>query len=168
VDLVVGRVVRAHGISGEVAVDVRTDAADQRFADGREIRTDPPTAHPLVVVASRWHSGRLLVRFDGIDDRSAAEALRGTLLVADSSTSPAADADEWWDHDLIGLAVEGRDTKRLGTVVEVAHPPGHDLLVVRRDDGSEIYLPFVAAIVPEVDVAGGRVIVEPPAGLLEL
>ena len=166
--LVVGRVARAHGITGEVAVDVRTDSPDLRFAPGVQVETDPPDRGPLTVRRTRWHSGRLLVVFDGVGDRSAAEALRGTLLVADSSTSPDGDPDDFWDHELVGLAAVTVDGAALGTVEEVLHPPGPDLLVIRGSDGAEVLVPFVHAIVPEVDLAAGRLVVDPPVGLLEL
>jgi 16S rRNA processing protein RimM len=169
VQLVVGRVVRAHGIAGEVAVDVRTDSPEVRFADGAAVDTDPPERGPLTVRRTRWHSGRLLVCFDGVGDRSAAEALRGTLLVADSSTSPRGDdPDEFWDHQLAGLVAVTTEGATLGEIAEVAHPPGADVLVIRTTDGAELLVPFVRAIVPEVDVARGRVVVDPPEGLLEL
>jgi 16S rRNA processing protein RimM len=169
VQLVVGRVVRAHGIGGEVAVEVRTDSPELRFAEGSRVETDPPERGPLTVRRTRWHSGRLLVCFDGVADRDAAEALRGTLLVADSSTSPAADGpDEFWDHQLAGLTAVTTTDVVLGEVAEVAHPPGADVLVIRTPDGAEILVPFVRAIVPEVDLAGGRLVVDPPEGLLEL
>jgi 16S rRNA processing protein RimM len=168
VQLVVGRIARAHGIAGEVAVDVRTDAAHERFATGGVVETDPPERGPLTIAASRWHSGRLLVTFAGVADRTAAEALRGTLLVADSATSPAVERDEWWDHDLTGLTAVQPDGAVLGTIETVLHPPGADLLCIRRPDGAELLVPFVRAIVPVVDVAAGRIVVDPPDGLLEL
>jgi 16S rRNA processing protein RimM len=169
VQLVVGRIGRAHGIRGDVAVDVRTDDPERRFAPGATLDTEPPERGPLTVESARWHSGRLLVRFDGCADRSAAESLRGIVLVADSSTSPPPEApDEWWDHDLVGLAAVATDGATIGEVVEVLHPPGADLLVVRRPDGTEAFVPFVSEIVPEVDVAGGRLVVAPPEGLLDL
>lgn len=167
--LIVGRVARAHGVGGEVAVDVRTDDPDGRFAPGQVVETDPAERGPLTVEQTRWHSGRLLVRFAQVADRTVAEALRGTLLVADSSTSVApADDDDFWDHDLVGLRAETAAGVVLGTVEAVLHPPGAPLLAVRRPDGAELLVPFVRAIVPTVDVAGGRLVVTPPDGLLEL
>jgi 16S rRNA processing protein RimM len=169
VQLVVGRIAKAHGIGGEVAVDVRTDSPEERFAAGATLATEPADRGPLTVRRTRWHSGRLLVCFDEVPDRTAAEALRGTLLVADSSTSPAADGeDEFWDHDLVGLEAVTPTGRSLGRVEDVLHPPGPDLLVIGTPDGGEVLVPFVRAIVPEVDVAGGRVVVDPPEGLLEL
>lgn len=167
--LLVGRIARAHGVTGEVSVDVRTDTPELRFAVGAQLDTDPAERGPLTVVRSRWHSGRLLVAFDGVCDRTAADALRGTLLVADSSSSAAVvDPEEFWDHDLTGLIAVCVDGTSLGVVDDVLHPPGADLLSIRRPDGSEVLVPFVRSIVPTVDVAGRRVVVDPPDGLLEL
>ena len=166
--LVVGRIARAHGIAGQVAVDVRTDAIEERFAPGTVLETEPAERGPLTVTSARWHSGRLLVAFAEIADRTTAEAMRGTLLVADSATSPAGDDGEWWDHQLIGLEALTPAGERIGEVVDIGHPPGNDLLVVRRTGGGEVFVPFVAAIVPVVDVAGGRVVIDPPDGLLDL
>jgi 16S rRNA processing protein RimM len=168
VQLVVGRIGRAHGIGGEVSVEVRTDSPELRFAVGTAVETDPPERGPLTVTRARWHSGRLLVAFEEIGDRTAAEALRGTLLVADSDTSPAVETDEFWDHQLVGLTAVTSTGETIGAVTEVLHPPGADLVVVRRPDGREVFVPFVHAIVPAVDVAGGRIVVDPPEGLLDL
>jgi 16S rRNA processing protein RimM len=128
------------------------------------------------VARCRWHAGRLLVAFDGVGDRDAAAVLRGTLLVADSSTSErSTDPDEFWDHELVGLqvvtggdtAAAGPDAGALGQVCEVLHLPGQDVLVVDRGELGELLVPFVGAIVVDVDVAAGRVVIEPPPGLLE-
>src|SRR4051795_12009105 len=109
VQLVVGRIARAHGIGGEVTVDVRTDSPDVRFAPGSVIDTEPVERGPLTVERARWHSGRLLVAFAGVSDRTTAEALRNTLLVVDSASSPSTDDDEFWDHDLVDLAAVATD-----------------------------------------------------------
>ncbi len=233
--LVVGRVTRPHGVRGEVSVEVRTDDPDLRFAVGRVMATDPAAAGPLVVEAVRWHSGRLLIRFAGIDDRDQAEELRGTWLTLDSAeVGPTDDPDEFHDHELIGLAVVTTSGEPVGRVTDVRHF-GQDLLVIepaparsaagpdagpagvpdepapdeaapgepapdkaspdkagpiptgpalagrgpggpalapRAQPGnglrSELLVPFVAALVPEVDVAAGRLVIDPPPGLLEL
>ncbi len=166
--LVVGRIGRAHGIKGEVTVDVRTDEPEARLAPGAVLATDPEATGPLTIRTGRVHSGRLLLTFDGVEDRSAAEALRGTLLLVevDPAVGPE-DEDEWYDHQLVGLAVVLRDGSALGEVREVLHLPGHDVLAVDRTGGGEVLVPFVAEIVPEVDVAGNRLVVEPPPGLLD-
>lgn len=167
-DLVVGRIGHAHGVKGEVSVEVRTDDPDRRYAPGAVLGTDPPDRGPLTVGSVRDHKGRLLVRFDGVTDRNAAEALRGTLLVVDAATAGATEDGEWWDHDLVGLAVVTTDGRALGTVAEVVHVPGAPLLAIAGTGGRELLVPFVAAIVPEVDVAGGRLVVDPPPGLFDL
>ena len=166
--LVVGRISKAHGIHGELSVDVRTDEVEQRFAPGLCLDTDPPERGPLTIERIRPHGDRLLVAFAGVVDRTGAEALRGTLLVADSSTSPPLDdPEEWWDHDLIGMSVETTAGEQLGRITDVLHLPAQDVLAVQREAGGELLIPFVAAIVPTVDIAGGRVLVEPPPGLLD-
>ncbi|TDC62605.1 ribosome maturation factor RimM [Actinomadura sp. GC306] len=164
--LVVGRIGRAHGIRGEVAIDVRTDEPDSRFAAGTTISTDPAPTGPLTIERARWHSGRLLVRFAGIGDRDAAEALRGTWLVVDpGDISPSTDPDDYHDQELIGLTVVTADGGDVGEVADILHH-GQDLLVVRGAAGERL-VPFVAAIVPEVDVPGGRLVIDPPPGLLD-
>ncbi len=167
-DLVVGRIGRAHGVKGEVSVDVRTDDPDRRYAGGEVLRTDPADRGPLTVLGGRWHHGRLLVRFDGITDRTAAERLRGALLVVDSATVGAAGDGEWWDHELVGLAAVRRDGTPIGEVTDVIHVPGSPLLAVTVPGGREVLVPFVAEIVPDVDPPSGRIVVDPPPGLLEL
>jgi 16S rRNA processing protein RimM len=168
--LVVGRVGRPHGLHGEVTVEVRTDDPDQRFAAGSVLATSPADRGPLTVSATRWHSGRLLVKFAGYGDRDTAQELRDTVLCVDSSELvPLADPEEFYDHELIGLRVETRSGELVGTVTDVLHH-GQDLLVVdaggqRRSD--EILIPFVAALVPEVDVGAGRLVIDPPPGLLD-
>jgi 16S rRNA processing protein RimM len=166
--LVVGRVGRPHGIRGEVSVQVRTDHPDRRFAAGSVLATEPADLGPLTVVSTRWHSGRLLVTFAGSDSRSEAERLTGTMLVVDSAeVGPPADPDEFNDHDLIGLEVLTTAGDLVGTVKDVLHH-GQDLLVVRPVTGSgeDALVPFVTAIVPEVDLTAGRLVIDPPPGLL--
>ncbi|HEY6740335.1 MAG TPA: ribosome maturation factor RimM [Actinopolymorphaceae bacterium] len=176
-DVIVGRIGRAHGLRGEVAVEVRTDSPEERFAPGNVLRVSPPTSgaarapfpESLTVEAARTHSGRLLVCFEGVADRTAAEALRGAVLVVDvDPDETTGDPDEFYDHQLIGLeAVRADDPEvRLGEVAEVLHLPMQDVLAVRTPDGSEVLVPFVADIVPEVDLPQRRVVVDPPPGLI--
>ena len=168
--LVVGRVGRPHGLRGEVTVEVRTDDPDHRFAVGSSLGTVPADRGPLTVAAARWHSGTLLVRFAGCGDRDSAEALRDTVLAIDSADiPPLADPADFYDHDLIGLRVLTAAGEEIGTVADVLHH-GQDLLVVDGTGpraGAEILVPFVAALVPEVDRAAGRLIIDPPPGLLD-
>lgn len=165
--LVVGRIGHAHGVRGEVSVEVRTDDPDRRYAAGSVLATDPPERGPLTVTGARAHHGRLLVSFDGVADRNAAETLRGTLLVVDSADAGEAGEGEFWDHDLVGLTAVTPDGTTLGAVTDVVHVPGSPLLALDVG-GREVLVPFVEAIVPEVDLAGGRLVVDPPVGLLDL
>jgi 16S rRNA processing protein RimM len=169
--LVVGRVGRPHGIRGELTVQVHTDDPDLRFAAGSVLATEPAERGPLTVSSSRWHSGRLLITFAGYDDRDGAEDLRGTLLVMDSADlGPPQDPDEFHDYQLVGLEVRTVAGEPVGVVADVLHQ-GQDLLVVQPPSGQAadpILVPFVEAIVPEVDVAAGRLVIDPPPGLLDL
>jgi 16S rRNA processing protein RimM len=166
--LVVGRVGRPHGLRGELTVEVRTDDPQARFAAGTVLATEPAARGPLTISSARWHSGRLLVTFAGHGDRTAAEQLRDTFLVVDSADlDEPADPDEFHDYQLIGLSAWTVAGEQVGVVADVLHH-GQDLLVIRpvRDRG-EILVPFVSAIVPEVDVAAGRLTIDPPGGLLD-
>jgi 16S rRNA processing protein RimM len=166
--VMVGRIGRAHGIRGDVVVGVRTDEPELRFAVGSRLDTDPASVGPLTVAAARWHSGELLVRFEGVRDRAVAEGLRGTWLSVDSATlAPPEDPDEFRDHELIGLAVLTADGSPVGEVTDVHHY-GQDLLAIRAPGGGEILVPFVKAIVTEVDVPAGTLTIDPPPGLLDL
>ena len=163
----VGRIGRPHGIRGDVVVGVRTDEPELRFAVGSRLDTDPPDTGPLTVAAMRWHSGELLVRFEGYRDRTAAEGLRGTWLRVDLSTlAPSDDPDVFHDHELIGLTVRTVDGTDVGVVEDVLHP-AQDVLAVRGASG-EILVPFVRTIVTDVDIKAGVVTIDPPPGLLDL
>ncbi|HLT11460.1 MAG TPA: ribosome maturation factor RimM [Micromonosporaceae bacterium] len=167
--LIVGRIVRPHGVRGEVVVEVRTDSPEERFRPGSVLRTEPEATGPLRVEHVRSHQARLLVVFEGIYDRDVAENLRGVTLWVDSADVPEpTDPDEFLDHQLIGLRAETPAGERLGDVVAIDHAPASDLLVLRLPDGRDAMVPFVRAIVPEVDLAGGRLVVTAPEGLLDL
>jgi len=167
VEVVVGVVGRAHGIHGEVSVQPRTDEPEVRFAGGAVLRAAPPGPGRLIVRAARRHGGRLLVAFDDIVDRGQAERLRGVRLVVDVPVDARpADPEEFYDHQLVGLTVRTTTGRPIGTVAEVRHLPAQDLLVVAGDHGPHL-VPFVAAIVPAVDLASGTLTVDPPPGLLD-
>ncbi len=169
-DLVVGRVAKAHGVTGEVVVDVRTDDPDTRFAPGTTLRgrTKGGTERRFVVETARQHSGRMLVRLDGVADRDGADALRGTLFLVDSEDlPPIEDPDEFYDHQLEGLRVRTTEGTEVGTVAEVLHTAAGELLSVRAEDG-EVLIPFVSAIVTSVSLADQVIEIDPPEGLLEL
>lgn len=162
-EVLVGRIGRAHGIRGDVAVDVRTDAPELRFADGAVLRTD---RGPLTVERTVWHSGRLLVRFTGVADRTAAEALSGLELSIPAGDRGEAGDDAWWDDDLIGLTAVTREGAVLGSVTDVVHA-AQVLIAVADAGGREVLVPFVRALVPTVDIPAGRLVVDPPPGLFD-
>ena len=174
-EVVVGRIGKAHGVKGEVSVELRTDEPERRFFDGAVLgtrtpqggATGPQRPASLTVQRTRWHQSRLLVTFAEVADRTAAEAVRGLVLVTDvdADESPE-DPEEFYDHQLVGLAVLTTDGRAVGEVTEVVHGAGQELLAVRADDGRELLVPFVTAIVPVVDVAGGIVEVVDVPGLL--
>ncbi len=167
--LVIGRVIRPHGVHGEVVVDVRTDTPTERFVVGSVLATDPTTKGPLQIEAVRPHQGRLLMTFSGVVGRDAADELRGVRLCVDSADVAAPDdPDEFNDFQLVGLRVETADGDQIGEVLRVEHAPASDLLVIKLSDGRPGLVPFVTAIVPEVDIAGGRIVVTPPDGLFDL
>jgi 16S rRNA processing protein RimM len=171
-DLVVGRVAKAHGITGEVIVDIRTDDPAGRFAPGKTLRGKPSRGGPerdYVVESVREHTGRLLVRLAGVADRNGADALRGTLFLVDTTELPPIDdPDEFYDHQLEGLRVRTVAGADVGVVAEVLHTPAGELLSVKAGDGAEVLVPFVSAIVTSVSLADGTVEIEPPDGLLDL
>jgi 16S rRNA processing protein RimM len=170
VEVVVARVGRAHGVRGEVTVESRTDAPERRFVPGAVLRTDPAGVGPLRLSGVRAHQDRLLLAFEGVEDRTAADGLRGVLLLADlddDATGAEDDPDSWPDRVLVGLRAELPGGEVVGEVGEVLHRPAQDLLVVRTVAGHDALVPFVRQIVPEVDVAGGRLVLDPPGGLLD-
>jgi 16S rRNA processing protein RimM len=170
-DVLVGIVAKVHGLRGELAVEVRTDSPEERFAAGSVLRARRAGAadRTLTVDGSRPHSGRLLVRFREAPDRTAAEELRGVqLLLPTAELAAPEDPDEFHAHQLEGLRAELADGTVLGTVREVVLGPGGDLLAIAREGRPDALVPFVAAIVPTIDLPGGRVVVEPPEGLLDL
>jgi 16S rRNA processing protein RimM len=175
-ELLVGRVVRAHGISGELVVEIRTDDPASRFASGSTLRAKESHSggqeRSYLVAHVREHGGRLLVRLAGVDDRDAADALRGSLFVVDSDDLPPIDEpDTYYDHQLEGLQVRTTTGHDVGVVAEVLHTAGGELLAVRRRDSGEmgeVLVPFVSAIVTSVSLDDRIVEIDPPEGLLDL
>ena len=166
--IAVGRIGPARGVRGEVFVEPLTDVPDERFVPGAVLRTDPDTAGPLTVEAANSAGGKLVVRFAGVADRPAAEALRGIRLLIPVASRPTLDdPDEFYDTDLVGLTAVTVDGIDLGPVREVMHAAGASYLVLDAD-GRDRLVPFVSAIVPTVDLDAGRVVIDPPDGLLDL
>ena len=163
--LIVGRIGRVHGVRGEVTVEVRTDSPEERFQVGTAIATDPAKFGPLTITGQRWHNGILLLTFDGVSDRGAAEKIKNVLLMADVDIAES-DADEFHVQLLIGSTIELIDGTVLGTIDDVLTTKGQNLLSFMRG-GKQVLIPFVKAIVPTVDIAGRKVVITPPEGLLD-
>ncbi|WP_134124513.1 ribosome maturation factor RimM [Kribbella kalugense] len=164
----VGRIGRAHGIKGEVGIDVRTDEPDRRFVDGATLVTEAKVSRTLTVESSRWHSGKLLVKFAGVPDRTAAEQLRNLFVQCeiDEDERPE-DPDEYYDRDLIGLTVRTADGEEAGEVRDVVHLPSQDLLEIRRPAGNVVLVPLVEELVPELNLDKRYVVVADRPGLLD-
>lgn len=161
--VVIGRIGRAHGIRGELNVDIRTDEPERRFAAGSSVVCGDRT---LTVASARHHSGRLVVSFKEIPDRTAAETLHGRMLEAEiDPVETPDDPDEFYDHQLVGLEARSGDAV-VGTVTGIVHGPYQDTLTIDVD-GREVFVPFVTALVPVVDVRGGFVTINEVEGLLD-
>ena len=163
---IVGVIGRPHGVRGEVAVELRTDEPERRFAPGQVLRDEGGT-RPFTVQSVRDHSGRLLVRFAEVINRETAEAVRGTLLIAavEPEERPL-EPEEFYDRQLIGLQVRRLDGVVVGTVNSVLHLPSQEVLEVETANGPRL-VPFVTALVPHIDLEAGRLTVADVAGLLD-
>ena len=165
VEIVVGVIGRPHGIRGEVVIEVRTDEPDRRFAAGQILRTED-TTRTFRVVSSRVHGGRRLVVFAELADRTAAELARGTQLLTDVDPAERPDdPEEYFDRQLVGLAVLSAAGDPIGRVGRVLHLPSQDVLEVNAD-GALHLIPFVSAIVPDVDLSLGTLRLADVPGLL--
>ena len=153
---------KPHGLMGEVYVEVISDDPE-RFSSGSTLVHE--NRGELVVESTRAHGNRLLVKFQGVEDRTGAERLRGVLYVSAGALRELGD-DEYWEHDLVGARVIDVGGRERGEVVGILPAPAQDLLRVATPSGERL-VPLVADIVVGVDVAGGRVTIDPPSGLLD-
>ena len=171
---VIARIGKPHGLGGEVTVQLHTDEPERRLAVGAVLDTEAAAGtgvpRALTVRSTRVHNGIWLVAFEEVPDRTGAESLRGTRLVVDgvATLSPEEDEDVFTEDQLRGLALVDREGVVLGEVSGLEVGAAQDRLVVRLPDGREARVPFVTALVPEVDLEGGRVVAELPPGLLDL
>lgn len=167
----VGRLLKAHGLKGAIKVEMYTDDPASRFTPGSVFTLQVPDDSPwvgknLTLKELKWYNDSPVAFFEGIDDRNDAESLiKAILWVDDDVDSRPVEDDAWYDHQLIGLTVR-RDGVAVGTIARVDHFPSQDLLIVTTDNG-DVMVPFVKAIVSNVDVAAGTVDVTPPFGLFE-
>lgn len=166
--VLVARVGKAHGLKGEVTVQVHTDSPADRFVVGATFTTEPAATGRLTLRSVRVHNGIYLLAFEGHPDRTAAEGLRGTRLLMDADAETDEDDEGWYEDDLVGLQVVDTTGAVLGTVTALHTRPAQDLLEIEKTDGGTAFVPFVDELVPEVDVDGGHLVVDPPPGLLDL
>ena len=164
----VGRLLKAHGLKGALKLELYTDNPERRFVPGAEFTLQVPESsswHGKTVTIREYRvmNGNSVVFLEGVDDRTAAESLVRAILWMDEDDEVEADA--WYAHQLVGLDVL-REDEVIGRVVRVEHLPAQDLLIVKTESG-DVMVPFVEAIVPTVDIAAGRIVVTPPAGLFE-
>lgn len=170
---VVARIGKPHALRGEVTVQLHTDDPESRLVPGVvfDTRAEPGSGVPrqLTLATTRVHRGIWLLGFEEIPDRTGAESLRGTRLVlAGDQPDPTEDDEGWYEEDLVGLTAVDPTGAVLGEVVALELGAAQDRLRLRRPDGQEALVPFVEAIVPEVDPEAGRVVVDAPPGLLDL
>jgi len=163
----VGYVRRAHGIRGDVVIRGLVADIRDKLAPGSVVFTDEDSPRSLTVAAVADSKDGFRVSFDSIDSRDEADALRGVQLTVPASQRRTLDDGEWWPEDLVGCEVVDVDDQPVGRVHEVILGVAQDRLVVIDDDGARAEIPFVDALVPEVDVSNDRIIVDLPEGLFE-
>ncbi len=165
--MAVGRVLKAWGLRGEVSVEILTDFPE-RFAAGRELLLRDPdgAVRPLRIASVRPHAGRLLLRFEGIGTPEEAERLRGSDLCAPPGDVPERPEGFVFHHEAAGLTALGPDGRVLGTVRDLVEVAGRPLLVLDTPRG-EREAPFSRPIVVDVDLVRRRIVLDPPAGLLD-
>jgi len=165
VKVTVARIGKAHGLKGEVSLELRTDIPERRLTPGAVLETEPAQAGPLTVDRVRTQAGRWYVYFEEIADRTSAENARGVELIGEADDE--AEDDAWYVHELVGLQAVKPDGSVVGEVTDLVAMPAHDLLEVRQASGHRALIPFVEEFVPAVDPEAGTVTVTPPYGLLD-
>lgn len=158
----VGRITRAHGVQGELAVLVISEVPG-RFADGETVWLED--GRTLTIESSRPHKDRLLVRFREVQTREQAEALQRALLVVPESLSPELPEGSWWDHRIVGLALETDTGRALGTVRDVIHTAANDVWSAVDDEGTETLIPVLRDVILDVDMDAKRIVVREIPGL---
>jgi 16S rRNA processing protein RimM len=160
--VVVGKITRAHGVHGEVAVLVLSEVPE-RFADGANLLLED--GGKLTIASTRPDRGRLLVTFEGVADRDAAQQLRGRLLVVPQSRLPELPEGAWWPHQLEGCAVVTEAGRSLGDVKEVVSNPANDIWVAVDETGDETLVPALRDVIVDVDLEARRIVVREVPGL---
>jgi len=162
----VGYVRRAHGIRGSVVVRPLTDHPD-RYHSGAAFLTDDDEPRVLVVGDAAEHPDGVLIRFEGVNDRTAAEALQGVTLTIGPEERRSLGDDEFWPEDLEGLTAIDPSGRHLGMVTGVVLGAAQDRIVVTRKNGQVVEVPFVEAIVGEIHPSLAHIVIDAPEGLFE-
>ncbi|MCL7971341.1 MAG: ribosome maturation factor RimM [marine benthic group bacterium] len=168
-EIVVGLIRKAHGLDGEVLVELMTGDPDEVFVPDRTFRVVAGRAggpSSLRLQSVRRHKGGVLLRFREIADRSAAERLRGRELALDEEELRQLDDDEFFLHELVGFNVVRADGESVGEVA-TSYETGAQLLLGVMAGDRELLIPFGRQLVTEVDREGRRIVIDPPPGLLE-
>lgn len=165
-ELTIAVIGKAHGLRGEVSLDLRTDVPESRFVVGQALTTEPAAAGPLTISRIRENRGRWFLTFNQAGDRTAAEQLRGVKLVVTQAESDEENA--WYEHELAGLEARLEDGTVVGKILGLEYLPAQDALILKETNGTRTLVPFLERFVPTVDVAGGFVVLTPPGGLLSI
>lgn len=165
--LAVGEVSGAHGIRGEIKVDLVSDDPDL-FQNMDQVLLGPDGMEPVPwpLESSRLHKGRALLKLGGCDDRSSAEALRGQLVQISVDQARPLEAEEYYEHQIVDLEVWTSGGDRLGTVVEVLYTGANEVYVVETAAGAEVLIPAIDSVVRSIDVDAGRIVVDLMEGLV--
>lgn len=169
----VARIGKPHGIRGEVTAQLFTDDPAERLAAGASVLREAgeqsgnalSSSGFLTVASQRWNKKICLLRFEEVNDRSAAEALRGSVLFVDVGEKDDDAGEGWYSHELEDLMCVDAEGNPLGSVQALLTGPAQDLLVVTSPNGDEVMVPFVDEIVPDIDLQRRRITLTPPEGL---
>lgn len=166
----VGRLTKAHGLKGALKVELYTDEPERRFVPGASFSLQVPPESPwhnrsVELLELRWYNEQPVAFFKGVEDRTAAETLVKAILWVDKDDAEELEPDTWYDHQLVGLDVIV-DGMKVGVVARIDHLPAQDLIVVKTK-GDDVLVPFVRAIVPNVDIQAGQITMTPPGGLFD-
>lgn len=166
--ILVGRIARTHGIRGHVIVNPETDVPEERFVEGRVLRLEAPgRSEPITIASVRFHQGRPIIGFSGVDTMDDAEAILGAELRVPEAELPPLPPGTYYRHDLVGCEVKDTQGQPIGRVTSVDGPLAQSRLVIAGSRG-EVMVPMVGGICVSVDPEAKVIVVDPPAGLLDL
>lgn len=163
--ITLGHITAPFGLRGQVKLQPMTDFPE-RIADHQQLYLGPER-RPVRLREARPHGAAILLAFEGVADMTAAESLRGLEVAIPAAEAAPLAPDQYYIHDLIGLQARHINGADLGRVADVQSNAAQDLLVVRRPGQPDVLVPLVKALIPQVDIPGGTVTIDPPAGLFD-